>query len=263
MSENKKTVVRTRDGKVKGSYQEGLYIFKGIPYVAPPVGERRWLPPQPVEPWQGVRQAQTFGATSPQNWSPLNDIIPDFGVVEPRSEDCLYLNVWSPGLDDARRPVLVWIHGGAFNLGSGSQSPYDASKLARRGDAVVVTFNYRLGVFGFLRLDEVTGGKVPATGNEGLLDQIASLEWVHDNIAAFGGDPDNVTLFGESAGAMSIGCLLAMPKARGLFHKAILQSGAGSTAAQLDEAVLVTEVVEAGVVGVVGGADRVEIELLH
>jgi para-nitrobenzyl esterase len=256
MSENKKTVVRTRDGKVKGSYQEGLYIFKGIPYVAPPVGERRWLPPQPVEPWQGVRQAQTFGATSPQNWSPLNDIIPDFGVVEPRSEDCLYLNVWSPGLDDARRPVLVWIHGGAFNLGSGSQSPYDASKLARRGDAVVVTFSYRLGVFGFLRLNEVTGGKVPATGNEGLLDQIAALNWVRDNIAAFGGDPDNVTVFGESAGGMSIECLLAMAPARGLFHKSIIQSSLGeipgtplSTAVKVAEQLLGTLGLSPGDVG--------------
>jgi len=227
MSKDERAVVETKGGKVRGSYQEGLYVFKGIPYAAPPVGEQRWLPPQPVKPWEGVRQAQTFEATSPQNWSPLNELIPDFGIAEPRSEDCLYLNVWSPGLDDARRPVLFWVHGGAFNLGSGSQSPYDASKLAMRGDVVVVTFNYRLGVFGFLRLDEVTGGKIPATGNEGLLDQIAAIEWVRDNIAAFGGDPDNVTIFGESAGGMSIECLLTMAPARGLFHKAIIQSSLG------------------------------------
>lgn len=242
MSENEKTVIETKDGKVKGNYQEGLYIFKGIPYAATPVGERRWLPPQLVKSWRGVRQAQTFKAISPQNWSPLNDLIPDFGIMEPQSEDCLYLNVWSPGLDDARRPVLFWIHGGAFNLGSGSQSPYNASKLARRGDVVVITINYRLGVFGFLNLNEVTGGRIPATGNEGLLDQVAALKWVRDNIAAFGGDPDNVTVFGESAGGMSIGCLLTMPTARGLFHKAILQSCVdGIPATPLSMAVKVAE----------------------
>jgi len=240
MSENGKAVVETKAGKIKGSYQQGLYIFKGIPYAAPPVGERRWLSPEPVESWKGVYHAQSFGKAAPQN-----DLGPpiaqDFKVNDPQSEDCLYLNIWSPGLDDARRPVLVWIHGGAFIMGSGSQAIYAGSTLAQRGDEVIVTINYRLGVLGFLRLNEITGGSIPATGNEGLLDQIAALEWVHDNIAAFGGDSDNVTLFGESAGAMSIGCLLAMPKARGLFHKAILQSGACSTAAQLDAAMLVTE----------------------
>jgi para-nitrobenzyl esterase len=229
MSENDKTVVDTKSGKLRGYYREGLYIFKGIPYVSSPVGERRWLSPQEIKPWEGVRQVQNYGATSPQNWSPLNDIIPDLGIVEPRSEDCLYLNLWSPGLDDARRPVLVWIHGGAFNIGSGSQSPYNASKLAMRGDVVVVTFNYRLGVFGFLRLDEVTKGGIPATGNEGLLDQIAALKWVRDNIAVFGGDPDNITIFGQSAGGVSIECLLTMAPARGLFHKAIIQSSLGET----------------------------------
>lgn len=242
MSKNEKTVVETKDGKIKGNYQEGLYIFKGIPYAAPPVGEQRWLPPQPVKPWRGLYQAQTFKAISPQNWSPLNDLIPDFGIMEPQSEDCLYLNVWSPGLDDARRPVLFWIHGGAFNLGSGSQRPYNASKLAMRGDVVVITINYRLGVLGFLHLNEVTGGRIPATGNEGLLDQIAALKWVRDNIAVFGGDPDNVTIFGESAGGMSIGCLLAMSPARGLFNKAILQSCVGGIpATPLSIAVKVTE----------------------
>jgi len=223
-----------------GSYQQRLYIFKGIPYATPPVGERRWLHPEPVEPWEGVYHAQSFGKAAPQN-----DLGPpiaqDFKMNNPQSEDCLYLNIWSPGLDDARRPVLVWIHGGAFIMGSGSQAIYAGNTLAQRGDAVIVTINYRLGTLGFLRLNEITGGSIPATGSEGLLDQIAALEWVHDNIAAFGGDPDNVTLFGESAGAMSIGCLLAMPKARGLFHKAILQSGASSTVVQLDAATLITK----------------------
>jgi para-nitrobenzyl esterase len=162
--------------------------------------------------------------------------------MEPQSEDCLYLNVWSPGLDDARRPVLIWIHGGAFNVGSGSQPPYDCRKLAKRGNAVVVTLNYRLGALGFLNLNEVTKGRIPAMGNEGLLDQIAALKWVRDNIAAFGGDPGNVTVFGESAGGMSIGCLLTMPQAGGLFHKAILQSCVGGIpATPLGMAVKVTE----------------------
>ena len=242
MSKNQKTVIKTKGGKIKGNYQEGLYLFKGIPYALPPLGELKWLPPRTVKPWRGVFQAQAFKAICPQNWSPLNDLIPDFGIMEPQSEDCLYLNIWSPGLDDAHRPVLVWIHGGAFNVGSGSQRPYDCSKLAKRGDAVVVTLNYRLGVLGFLNLNEVTEGRIPAMGNEGLLDQIAALKWVRDNIAAFGGDPDNVTIFGESAGGMSIGCLLTMPQAGGLFHKAILQSCVGGIpATPLDMAVKVTE----------------------
>lgn len=227
MKENERATADTKCGKVRGVCAKGLYIFRGIPYAAPPTHDRRWLPPQPALPWQGVRKAQAFERSCPQNWSPLNDFIPDFGRVQLRNEDCLYLNVWSPGLDDSRRPVLVWIHGGAFNLGAGSDIPYDAAMLATRGDAVVVTFNYRLGVFGFLRLDEATKGMIPSTGNEGLLDQIAALEWVQDNIAAFGGDPDNVTVFGESAGGMSIECLLTMAPARGLFHKAIIQSPLG------------------------------------
>jgi para-nitrobenzyl esterase len=237
---SKKAVIGTKSGKIEGSYQDGLYVFKGIPYAAPPVGERRWLPPQPVKPWKGVRQAQTFGTIAPQNVMEIR-VMQASRVDEPQSEDCLYLNIWSPGLDDARRPVLVWVHGGAFTMGSGSQAMHAGDKLAAHGDVVVVTINYRLGLLGFLNLNEVTGGGIPATGNEGLLDQIAALEWVRDNIAAFGGDPGNVTVFGESAGGMSIGCLLAMPKARGLFHKAILQSGVGSTVAPLDAAVLVAE----------------------
>ncbi|MFB0559418.1 MAG: carboxylesterase/lipase family protein [Dehalococcoidales bacterium] len=238
MSKKQETVIETKSGKIEGSYEGGLYVFKGIPYAAPPVGERRWLPPQPVEPWRGVRQAKTFGTIAPQNVMEIK-VMQASRVEEPQSEDCLYLNIWSPGLDDARRPVLVWIHGGAFVIGSGSQAMHAGDKLAAYGDVVVVTTNYRLGLLGFLNLNEVTGGKIPATGNEGLLDQIAALEWVRDNIAAFGGDPDNVTVFGESAGGMSIGCLLAMPKARGLFQKAILESGVGSTVAPLEAAVMV------------------------
>lgn len=232
MNENERATADTASGKVKGRLREGLYVFKGIPYAEPPVGKRRWAPPGPVQPWTGVREASEFSMAAPQISPPPGPL--DMSIAEPQGEDCLYLNVWTPGLDDARRPVLVWIHGGAFNKGSGSQAYYDGRLLSLRGDVVVVTINYRLGVLGFLALDEVTGGRIPATGIEGLLDQVSALCWVRDNVAAFGGDPDNVTVFGESAGGMSIGCLLTMPAARGLFHKAILQSGSIVPPADLD-----------------------------
>jgi para-nitrobenzyl esterase len=182
------------------------------------------MPPEEVKPWQGVRPAFEFAKVAPQI-PPPPGVLDALNAVEPQDEDCLYLNLWTPGLDPARRPVLVWIHGGAFNMGSGSQPFYEGRILAARGNAVVVTINYRLGMLGFLNLNAVTGGRIPSTGNEGLLDQIAALRWVRDNIASFGGDPQNVTAFGESAGGMSIGCLLVMPAARNLFHKAILESG--------------------------------------
>jgi len=226
---NQQATVTVPDGRLEGTFQDGLYVFKGIPFAAPPVGDRRWLPPQPVGPWSGVRPAREFGPICVQPIPPM----PPPGMPEehePQSEDCLFLNVWTPGLDDARRPVMVWIHGGAFTMGSGSSVMFDGAGLAGKGNVVFVSINYRLGMLGFLRLAEVTGGAVPATGDEGLLDQVAALQWVKQNIAAFGGDPGNVTVFGESAGAMSIGCLMAMPAARGLFQKAILESGVGSTA---------------------------------
>jgi para-nitrobenzyl esterase len=223
------TIVETRAGKIRGSHENGLYVFKGVPYAAPPTGDLRWLPPQSHTGWNGVRPALDFGAIAPQNESKMA-FIREFETVEPQNEDCLYLNIWTPEIDDNRRPVMVWIHGGAFCMGSGTQLNYRRGILASRGDIVLVTLNYRLGLLGFLRLNEITGSKIPSTGNEGLLDQIAALEWVRDNISAFGGDPRNVTVFGESAGAMSIGCLMAMPGAQGLFHKAILESAVGSMA---------------------------------
>jgi para-nitrobenzyl esterase len=239
MSQNDKTEIETKSGRIKGIYEDTLYIFKGIPFAAPPAGEFRWLPPRPVKQWKNIRLAQTFAPIAPQIAGPLGGVQENY-VEEPQSEDCLYLNIWSPGLEGPPRPVMVWIHGGAFKIGSGSSPMYPGTTLAKRGNVVIVTINYRLGPFGFLRLKEVTGGRIPATGNEGLLDQIAALKWVRDNISSFGGNPDNVTVFGESAGAMSIGCLLAMPQARGLFHKAILQSGS-NTVKYPDEAIQVAE----------------------
>jgi para-nitrobenzyl esterase len=233
---NKSHIVKTKSGQIEGVHEQDIYIFKGVPYAAPPVGDLRWLPPQPVEPWKGVRQAKTYGPIAPQNEGKFN-LFRDFIVEGSQSEDCLYLNIWTQGLDNLRRPVMVWFHGGAFALGSGSHPQFSGDILAGRSNAVIVTINYRLGLLGFLNLNEVTGGKIPSSGNEGLLDQIAALSWVRDNIAAFGGNPDNVTLFGESAGAMSIGCLMAMPRAKGLFHKTILQSGAANQAKSLNSAV--------------------------
>ena len=201
-------------------------MFRGLPFARPPVGPLRFRPPEPPEPWSGVRDAARFGPSASQNGALVGPLM-SLGISR-TGEDCLYLNVWTPAADRGRRPVLVWIHGGAFVLGSGSQMLYDGATLARRGDVVVVTVNYRLGALGFLRLRDRFGERLPASGNEGLLDQVAALEWVRDEIAAFGGDPGSVTIFGESAGAMSCATLLGMPRARGLFHRAILQSGAAN-----------------------------------
>jgi para-nitrobenzyl esterase len=238
MDNQRPATVATKSGKIEGMFQGGIYVFKGIAYAASPVGALRWLPPQPLEPWEGVKPAREYGLIAPQLALPTSIII---HTDQPQGENCLYLNVTTPGLDNARRPVMVWVHGGAFTTGSGSDTMYDAARLSHKGEVVVVTINYRLGVLGFLRLKEVTGGRIPSTGNEGLMDQIAALKWVRDNIAAFGGDPDNVTVFGESAGGMSIGCLMAMPAAKGLFHKAILESGVGNIAVSLQKSQQVTE----------------------
>ncbi|MDE2465115.1 MAG: carboxylesterase/lipase family protein [Alphaproteobacteria bacterium] len=209
-------------GRLAGTVRNGIQRFFGIPYATPPIGARRWRLPQPAEPWSGVRDATRFGAVCPQTPGRIDRILGHSRGAQ--SEDCLFLNIWTPSLV-GRRPVMVWIHGGAFLIGAGSQRLYDGSLLAAE-DVVVVTLNYRLGAFGFVDLRRASGGVLPATGCEGLADQLLALNWVRHNIADFGGDPDNVTVFGESAGAMSIGALLSAPAARGLFHKAIAQSGA-------------------------------------
>src|SRR5258708_7765692 len=222
-------------GKLEGGDQAGLLVFKGIPFAAPPVGALRWRAPEKPASWTGVRAARRLGAVAPQNRVQLRSLDAIVSDGEP-SEDCLTVSVWTPAPDGKRRPVMVWIHGGGFAIGASSQALYDGSILARRGDIVLVTVNYRLGPLGFIRLADVTGGKIPSSGNEGMLDQVAALEWVRDNIAEFGGDPGNVTIFGESAGGMSVGTLLTMPAARGLFHKAIPQSGACHTGAPVARA---------------------------
>ncbi len=223
------STVDTTHGPIAGFAEAGLHFFRGIPFAAPPVGDLRWLAPQPVAPWREVRDATAFGPACPQNPIVISTAEHLERVDGERSEDCLYLNVCTPGLDDARRPVMVWIHGGGFVMGTGTMPLNDPRFLVARGDVVIVSLNYRMANFGFLRLEGITGGAIPATGNEGLLDQIAALEWVRDNIARFGGDPGNVTVFGQSAGAISIGMLLAMPAANGLFRRGILQSGACQT----------------------------------
>lgn len=239
-------IVETGYGKVEGSENNGIHGFRGIPFAASPAGERRWRPPEPPAPWSGVRAAN--GDWGKQAWqrvadnpdSPLSFVFNARNAAY-RDEDCLQLNVWTPGLDDGKRPVMVWIHGGGFSGGTGGTPVYDGEIMSRRCDVVVVTINYRLGALGFLNLNEVTGGRIPATGNEGLLDQVEALKWIRDNITAFGGNPGNVTIFGESAGAMSVAGLLAMGPAKGLFHRGIAISGAASTANSLDRAAEISE----------------------
>ena len=236
------TIVATRSGKVEGVERAGVHVFKGIPYAAPPVGARRWRAPEPEEPWDGVRDASRFSAQSAQTEFALTKML---GGRQPaNSEDSLSLNVWTPACDDARRPVLVWIHGGAFIWGAGDTPWYDGTKFATHGDVVVVTINYRLGPFGFMHLGDLFPD-LDGSGNLGLLDQIAALKWVRDCIGAFGGDPERVMIFGESAGGASVGTLLGTPSARGLFTAAVPQSGAASwvaTRAQATEvAALVVE----------------------
>lgn len=222
-------IVETTSGRLRGTAQQGVCTFKGIPYAAPPLGPLRFRPPQPVAPWSGVREAVAFGnmAVQSENVFALPpDLLKIFplGGVEKRDEDCLTLNVWSSGLSGARRPVLFWCHGGAFITGSGSSPWNDGTNLCRADDVVVVSFNHRLGVLGYLHLEDIADDFAGA-GTAGIMDIVAALEWVRDNIAAFGGDPGNVTIFGESGGGAKVCVLMALPGAKGLFHKAVIQSG--------------------------------------
>lgn len=218
-------VVETSLGTVRGLASDGIESYRGIPYAAPPIGDLRFRAPQAAEHWDGVLDGTRPGHSALQGGARANRLVQH--SLPEEDEDCLTLNVWTPASDGRRRPVMVWIHGGSFLTGSGAAPMCDGAALAKAGDVVVVTINYRLGLFGFLHLDSLAPD-ADASGNQGLLDQVAALRWVHQEIAAFGGDPTNVTVFGESAGAMSIAALLAMPATAGLFQKAILQSGAAN-----------------------------------
>ena len=222
--------VKTADGLLSGvTLQSGVRVFKGIPFGAPPVGPLRWKEPQPVEPWSGVRKADSFGNVCVQQPAPKRvpvNVATDLPDSPKMSEDCLYLNVWTGAKRaGARLPVMVWIYGGAYTEGSGSSPHNDGEALARKG-VVLVSFNYRLGPFGFFSHPELTKESGHnASGNQALADTIATLKWVQTNIAAFGGDPKNVTIFGESAGAAMVGGLVGSPVAKGLFQRAISESG--------------------------------------
>jgi para-nitrobenzyl esterase len=215
-------MVETQYGRVEGELRGAHSVFRGIPFARPPVGALRFLAPEAPEPWRGVRPAQAFGASALQGAV----FAPGVLAEGPQSEDCLYLNVYTPRADMGQRPVLFFIHGGAFTVGSASAALYDGARLAEQHDVVVVTINYRIGALGYLPLGEA-GARWGAVDNRGQLDQVAALRWVQGNIAGFGGDADNVTIFGESAGATAVLLLLATPSARGLFKRAISQSAAG------------------------------------
>lgn len=216
--------VTVTGGDIRGALDGDVYVYKGVPFAAPPVGDLRWKAPQPVEDWDGVRDATEFSDNCPQTPYPKQSVY--YREPRPTSEDCLCLNVWTAAeASDDLRPVMVWIHGGALTRGSGAVDVYDGSNLAREG-VVIVTINYRLGPFGYFAHPELTAeSEHNASGNYGVLDQIAALAWVRDNITKFGGDPGNVTIFGESAGSWSVCALQATPLAKGLFHRAIGESG--------------------------------------
>lgn len=221
--------VTAPSGTVEGLEQQNTHAFLGVPFAAPPVGDLRWRAPLPPKRWKGIRKANAFGASCMQEWpvGTFGPYTPEFVDTPAVSEDCLFLNIWRPAQGARNLPVFVFVHGGAFLGGSGAVPIYEASGLAARG-AVVVTINYRVGVFGFLAHPGLTAENPQRTsGNYGLLDQVAALQWVRDNITAFGGDPQRVTVSGQSAGAASIEALLVMPAARGLFQRAVVQSGPG------------------------------------
>jgi para-nitrobenzyl esterase len=232
--------VQTTGGRLRGYLDNTVHVFKGVPYGASTAGANRFLPPQKLQPWTGVRDAFEWGPRPPQilGGEPAEMIPTD--PREPLGEDCLVMNIWTPSPASGRRAVMVWLHGGGFASGSGSYSIYEGRELARKHDAVAISINHRLNVFGFLYLAHL-GGKWANASNAGMLDIVAALEWIRDNIAAFGGDPQNVTIFGQSGGAGKVSTLMAMPSARGLFHRAIAQSGAAVTATATAQAIRTTE----------------------
>jgi para-nitrobenzyl esterase len=244
-------VVETSAGKIRGTANRGICAFKGVPYGASTAGKNRFMPPAKPDPWTGVRDAAAYGHSAPQTIPGAPGILAgaDFlastenppGIGE--GEDCLVLNIWTPSVkDNHKRAVMVWCHGGAFTSGSGSAPLYDGGNLARRGDVVVVTINHRLGLLGYTYLGHASEA-FKASGNAGMLDIVAALEWVRDNISNFGGDPGRVLIFGESGGGQKVSTLLAMPAAKGLFHRAVIESGPGVKMNSLEYATRVGEMV--------------------
>jgi para-nitrobenzyl esterase len=232
MNDQSAPMVEISSGTLRGTIIEGVAAFKAIPYAAPPTGSHRFLPSREVESWSGVREATAYAGRAPQaglraGSRPELETFSGAPDTSPDSEDCLTLHVWAPNVTDgAKRPVMVWLHGGAFAYGSANSERLRGSRLAKRGDVVVVTVNHRLNIFGHLDLSDIGGDDYARSGNAGVLDLIAALKWVRTNITRFGGDPGNVTIFGESGGGGKVSTLLAMPTAVGLFHRAIIQSGA-------------------------------------
>src|SRR6201987_1102099 len=245
-------VAETACGKIRGRLVDGINAFKGVPYGAPTGGRNRFMPPRRPEPWAGVRDALDWVGHAPQHPSPLKQR-PELADLSgprdtvPESEDCLTLNLWTRGLGDgAKRPVMVWYHGGAFAFGSANMPRLDGTRLAADPDVGVVTANHRLNILGHFYLADIAGEEFAASGNAGTLDMLAALQWVQTNAERFGGDPGNVTIFGQSGGGAKVSTLLATPAARGLFHRAIVMSGAAirltdrERAVKLADAVLMT-----------------------
>lgn len=259
--------VQTSHGIVRGRIGDGVSVFLGIPYGASTTGSGRFRPPRAVEPWSGIRDVLELGPRCPQVQFDTGAALREFGepLGEASSEDCLRLNVWTPATDGARRPVLVYLHGGGYLGGSGGAPAYDGTHLATQGDIVVVTINHRVGILGFLHLADLAEQENDYSGNAGLLDIVAALEWVRDNVERFGGDPDRVTVGGQSGGGWKTSMLLAMPSARALFHRAIIMSGAMLTAATRDNATaLASQVLRKLDLGVndLNALDRVSVETL-
>ena len=241
-------VVQTKAGAVQGLVEDGILAFKGIRYGAAPIGKLRFMPPQPAQSWTGIYDATDFGAPAMQMASgatvstasdgelQMHRVFTTPSELKVMNEDCLYLNVWTPGADARKRPVMVWIHGGGFAYGSGSQPIYQCDGLARFGDVVTVSVNHRLNVFGYLHLGDLMGPAYASSGTVGMQDLVLALRWIADNIEAFGGDPGNVMIMGQSGGGQKVCLLLAMDSAKGLFHKASIESGANPTVGRKEKA---------------------------